>query len=86
MNDPEVTMANALTNKNLIAHEKALEAAGISRRSKRKLLPSGVIDNISARVIASPRMPLPTVAPGFSQTRFGQLFLAESYVPTTAVW
>ena len=30
MNDPEVTMTNALTNTNLIAHEKALEAAGIS--------------------------------------------------------
>jgi four helix bundle protein len=28
MNDPEVTMPNALTNTNLIAHEKALEAAG----------------------------------------------------------
>jgi four helix bundle protein len=30
MNDPEVTMSNALTNTNLIAHEKALEAAGIA--------------------------------------------------------
>jgi four helix bundle protein len=30
MNDPEVTMANALTNKKLIAYEKALEAAGIA--------------------------------------------------------
>jgi four helix bundle protein len=28
MNDPEVTMSNAPTNTNLIAHEKALEAAG----------------------------------------------------------
>ena len=28
MNDPEVTMTNALTKTNLIAHEKALEAAG----------------------------------------------------------
>ena len=28
MNDPEVTMSNALSNTNLIAHEKALEAAG----------------------------------------------------------
>jgi len=28
MNDPEVTMFNALANTNLIAHEKALEAAG----------------------------------------------------------
>jgi four helix bundle protein len=28
MNDQEVTMSNALTNTNLIAHEKALEAAG----------------------------------------------------------
>ena len=28
MNDPGVTMSNALTNTNLIAHEKALEAAG----------------------------------------------------------
>jgi four helix bundle protein len=28
MNDPEVTMSNALTNTELIAHEKALEAAG----------------------------------------------------------
>jgi four helix bundle protein len=28
MNDPEVTMSNALTNTKLIAHEKALEAAG----------------------------------------------------------
>jgi four helix bundle protein len=27
MNDPEVTMSNALDNTNLIAHEKALEAA-----------------------------------------------------------
>jgi len=30
MNDPEVTMSNVLTNTNLIAHEKALEAAGIA--------------------------------------------------------
>ena len=28
MNDPEVNMLNALTNTNLIAHEKALAAAG----------------------------------------------------------
>ena len=28
MNDPEMTVSNALTNTNLIAHEKALEAAG----------------------------------------------------------
>ena len=28
MNDPEVTMSNALANTNLIAHAKALEAAG----------------------------------------------------------
>ncbi len=28
MNDPEVTMSNALANTNLIAHEKALQAAG----------------------------------------------------------
>jgi four helix bundle protein len=30
MNDPEVTMSNALTNTNLIAHEKALQAAGVA--------------------------------------------------------
>ena len=30
MNDPEVTMSNALTNTKLIAHEKALDAAGIA--------------------------------------------------------
>ncbi|MEN8163025.1 MAG: four helix bundle protein [Acidobacteriota bacterium] len=30
MNDPEVTMLKALPNKNLIAHSKALEAAGLS--------------------------------------------------------
>jgi len=28
MNEPEVTMSNPLTNTNLVAHEKALEAAG----------------------------------------------------------
>jgi four helix bundle protein len=28
MNDPEVTMSNVLKNTNLVAHEKALEAAG----------------------------------------------------------
>ena len=28
MNDPEVTMSNAVTHTNLIAHEKALQAAG----------------------------------------------------------
>ncbi len=28
MNDPEVNMSNALANTNLIAHDKALEAAG----------------------------------------------------------
>jgi len=28
MNDPEVTMSTVLTNTNLIAHEKAVEAAG----------------------------------------------------------
>ena len=30
MNDPEVTMSNAATNTNLIAHTIALEAAGIA--------------------------------------------------------
>jgi len=30
MNDPEVTMSNALTNTNLIAHDKALKAAGVA--------------------------------------------------------
>ena len=30
MNDPEVTMSNAATNTNLMAHTKALEAAGIA--------------------------------------------------------
>jgi len=30
MNDPEVTMNDALPNSNLIAHRKALEAAGIA--------------------------------------------------------
>ncbi len=30
MNDPEVTMPNALANNNLAAHEKALQAAGLA--------------------------------------------------------
>ncbi len=30
MNDPEVTMSKAVSNTNLVAHEKALEAAGIA--------------------------------------------------------
>jgi hypothetical protein len=30
MNDPEVTMSKAATNTNLIAHTKALEAAGFA--------------------------------------------------------
>ena len=30
MNDPEVTMSKAVTKTNLVAHEKALEAAGIA--------------------------------------------------------
>jgi len=30
MNDPEVTMSNALMNTNLIAHKKALDAAGVA--------------------------------------------------------
>ena len=30
MNDPEVSMSNAVTHTNLIAHEKALEAAGMA--------------------------------------------------------
>ena len=30
MNDPEVTMSSALNHTNLVAHEKALEAAGIA--------------------------------------------------------
>ena len=30
MNNPEVTMSKAVTNTNLIAHQKALEAAGIA--------------------------------------------------------
>ena len=30
MNDPEVTMSNALMITNLIAHEKALDAAGVA--------------------------------------------------------
>ena len=32
MNDPEVPMSNAVANTNLIAHEKALEAAGMAIR------------------------------------------------------
>ena len=32
MNDPEVSMSNAVPNTNLIAHEKALEAAGMAIR------------------------------------------------------
>jgi len=32
MNDPEVTMSNALTNTNLVAHKMALEAAGIAMK------------------------------------------------------
>ena len=32
MNDPEVSMSNAAPNTNLIAHEKALEAAGMAIR------------------------------------------------------
>jgi len=28
MNDPEVTMSNVLANTNLVAHSRALEAAG----------------------------------------------------------
>ena len=32
MNDPEVTMSNAVTKTNLVAHEKALEAAGMAIR------------------------------------------------------
>ena len=30
MNDPEVTMSNVLANTNLVAHEKALEAASVA--------------------------------------------------------
>ncbi len=30
MNDPEVTMSKAVGNPNLVAHEKALEAAGVA--------------------------------------------------------
>ena len=30
MNDPEVTMSKAVTKTNLVAHEKALEAAGMA--------------------------------------------------------
>jgi len=30
MNDPEVTMSKSVTNTNLVAHQKALEAAGIA--------------------------------------------------------
>ena len=30
MNDPEVTMSKAIAHSNLVAHEKALEAAGIA--------------------------------------------------------
>ncbi len=30
MNDPEVPMSKAVPNTNLVAHEKALEAAGIA--------------------------------------------------------
>ncbi len=32
MNDPEVTMSDARTNPNLVAHSKALDAAGIAIR------------------------------------------------------
>ncbi len=32
MNDPEVTMLDAIPNSNLIAYRKALEAAGIASR------------------------------------------------------
>ena len=37
MNDPEVTMLDALPNRNLIAHSKALEAAGLALALARRV-------------------------------------------------
>jgi four helix bundle protein len=51
MNDPEVTMSNALTNTNLIAHEKALEGAGIA--IKLVIRVSAPLKSIADQVIRS---------------------------------
>ena len=51
MNDPEVTMSNALTNTNLVAHEKALEAAGIAIKLVMRVPPP--LKSIADQVIRS---------------------------------
>ena len=51
MTDPEVTMSNALTNTNLVAHEKALEAAGIAIKLVMRVPPP--LKSIADQVIRS---------------------------------
>jgi four helix bundle protein len=51
MNDPEVTMSDALANTRLLAHEKALEAAGASISLVRRV-PS-LLKSIADQVIRS---------------------------------
>jgi four helix bundle protein len=66
MNDPEVTMSNAVPNINLVAHTKALEAAGIAIR-----LAIGVpapLKSIADQVIRSANSVAANLAEGHGRT------------------
>ena len=51
VNDPEVTMSHAAANTNLIAHQKALEAASLAIRLVRSVPPT--LRTIADQVIRS---------------------------------
>ena len=60
MNDPEVTMSNAATNTNLIAHAKALEAAGIAIKLVMRV--PAPLKSIADQAIRSANSPKATAA------------------------
>ncbi len=68
MNDPEVPMSKAVTNTNLVAHDKALEAAGIAIKLVMRV--PAPLKSIADQVIRSASSVPANLAEGYG--RFGR--------------
>jgi four helix bundle protein len=66
INDPEVTMSNVLNTANLIAHEKALEAAGIAVMLATRV--PAPLKSIAYQVIRSPSSVPANLAEGLGRS------------------